>query len=308
MPIPGTNEAPRFDGHYLAYFLEDLELHFARANITDEDRQVNYITRYSTDAIRKRIMHLPELDRNKTGKTWAAAKATLLDLYGDVDKPRPLSLAEFHKWVQGAADKPAFVSKNQVNAYYTDFMARGQPLLDANQISENDMAFSFIQGVPSSMKAALRSLIPDAKRTRANPCPIKETLGLLRGLANKDDPTYEAWRYEDTAADEGLLAEPPVLASENAQGNTTGTRPNIAAGSGQPAKSSASIEDQMETLMKQFSEMKIMLAQQAQNPATNQPLQQRPPRCVMCGLTNPGHSMRSCPETSRLTNEGSTLR
>lgn len=304
MPIPGTSEAPRFDGHYLAYFLEDLELHFARASITDEDRQVNYITRYSTEAIRKRIMYLPELDRNKTGKKWEDAKATLLDLYGDVDKPRPLSLAEFHKWVQSAADKPAFVSKTQVNAYYTDFMARGQPLLDAGQISENDMAFSFIQGVPTSMKPALRSLIPDAQRTRSNPSKIKDTLALLRGLANKDDPTYEAWRYEDAAADNALLAEPPVSNTESSV-NTTDPRPShpSPATSGPSAKSSSSIEDQMDSLMKQFSEMKIMLAQQAQNPNAVQQ-QTRPPRCVMCGATNVGHSMRSCPETLKLVSEG----
>ncbi|KAI0654688.1 hypothetical protein C8Q70DRAFT_936902 [Cubamyces menziesii] len=159
-------------------------------------------------------MHLPELDCNKTGKKCKDTKATLLNLYGDIDKSWPLSLAEFHKWVQSAADKPAFVSKNQVNAYYTDFMAQGQPLLDAGQISENDMAFSFIQGVPSSIKPALRSLIPDAQRTHSNLSKIKNTLALLRSLANKDDPTYEAWQYEDAASNDTLLHQQIVICTQ----------------------------------------------------------------------------------------------
>lgn len=41
MSIPGTSEAPKFDGHFLSDFLEDLKLHFVRAGITDEDKKVN---------------------------------------------------------------------------------------------------------------------------------------------------------------------------------------------------------------------------------------------------------------------------
>ena len=39
MPIRGSSEAPLFDGHYLADFLEDLEQHFDRARGSDEDKQ-----------------------------------------------------------------------------------------------------------------------------------------------------------------------------------------------------------------------------------------------------------------------------
>lgn len=151
MPIPGTSEAPKFDGHYLSDFIEDLELHFQRAGVTDEDRQVNFITRYSTDKIRKQIGFLPELDRSKKNKTWAAAKTVLTEFYGDVDKPRPLSLAEFQAWVQSSADKPAFVSKDQVNKYYAEFMSKGRPLLDNKQVSDNDLN-SILSNITSSSR------------------------------------------------------------------------------------------------------------------------------------------------------------
>ncbi|RDX45692.1 hypothetical protein OH76DRAFT_1420699 [Lentinus brumalis] len=298
MPIPGMSDAPKFDGHYLSDFLEDLELHFARAGVTDEDRQVNYITRYSTDKIRKQIGSLPELDRSKTNKTWSEAKAVLKEFYGDVDKPRPLSLAEFQAWVQSCADKPAFVSKDQVNKYYAEFMSKGRPLLDNKQVSENDLNFAFIQGVPSAMKAALRGLIPEANRTRTSPSPIKKTLEYLRGLANKDDPTYESWRYEHIAAEDTLV---PALPEDQDASTTSRTIQNTAAGGRPAAKSSAVSDDQMDSLLKQFAELKIMMAQM-QPGQQNQ--QNRPQRCAMCSTLNPNHTMRTCPESLRLVAEG----
>ncbi|RDX41197.1 hypothetical protein OH76DRAFT_1502747 [Lentinus brumalis] len=298
MPIPGMSDAPKFDGHYLSDFLEDLELHFARAGVTDEDRQVNYITRYSTDKIRKQIGSLPELDRSKTNKTWSEAKAVLKEFYGDVDKPRPLSLAEFQAWVQSCADKPAFVSKDQVNKYYAEFMSKGRPLLDNKQVSENDLNFAFIQGVPSAMKAALRGLIPEANRTRTSPSPIKKTLEYLRGLANKDDPTYESWRYEHIAAEDTLV---PALPEDQDASTTPRTIQNTAAGGRPAAKSSAVADDQMDSLLKQFAELKIMMAQM-QPGQQNQ--QNRPQRCAMCSTPNPNHTMRTCPESLRLVAEG----
>lgn len=300
MPIPGTSKAPKFDGHYLPDFLEDLELHFQRAGVSDEDRQVNYITRYSTDKIRKQIGFLPELDRSKKNKTWDAAKTVLAEFYGDVDKPRPLSLAEFQAWVQSSADKPAFVSKDQVNKYYAEFMSKGRPLLDNKQVSDNDLNFAFIQGVPSDMKSALRGLIPEANRTRTTPLEIRKTLEFLRSLADKDDPTYEAWRYEHIAAEDTLV---PALPADQDSVSATRTGTQTAATSGrQAAKSTPPIEDKMEALMKSFSEMKIMFAQAQSNLANQQ--QNRPLRCAMCSAANPGHTMRTCPESAKLIAEG----
>ncbi|RDX44193.1 hypothetical protein OH76DRAFT_1487281 [Lentinus brumalis] len=300
MPIPGTSDAPKFDGHYLSDFIEDLELHFVRAGVTDEDRQVNYITRYSTDRIRKQIGFLPELDRSKKNKTWDAAKTVLTDFYGDVDKPRPLSLAEFQAWVQSSADKPAFISKDQVNKYYAEFMAKGRPLLDNKQVSDNDLGFAFIQGVPTSMKPALRSLIPEANRTRSSPPAIRTTLDYLRGLANKDDPTYESWRYEEIAAEDTLVPALPEEA-DNTTPSTRATTQAISAGGKPAAKSSAATEDQMDSLLKQFADLKIMVATM-QSSAQNQA--NRPQRCAMCSAPNPGHTMRTCPESARLIAEG----
>ncbi|KAI0706332.1 hypothetical protein C8Q76DRAFT_696626 [Earliella scabrosa] len=167
MPIPRTSEAPCFNGRNLSKFMTALEHHLFCAKITDEDIRVNYIMRYSCEEIRRDIGHLSELDRSKTGKSWKEAKLFLLDFYGELDEDSPLT--EFQKWVQTMADKPAFVSETQVNTYHTDFMSRSQPLLDDVQISHGDLCFAFIQGVPSSMKATLRHLIPAERRNRFTP-------------------------------------------------------------------------------------------------------------------------------------------
>ena len=186
MPIPRTSEAPCFNGRNLSKFMTALEHHLSCAKITAEDIRVNYIMRYSCEEIRRDIGHLSELDRSKTGKSWKEAKLFLLDFYGELDEDSPL--AEFRKWIQTMADKPAFVSETQVNTYYTDFMSRGQPLLDNVQISYGDLCFAFIQGVPSSMKATLRHLIPAERRNRFAPYALNDTLSLLLSLVPRIQP------------------------------------------------------------------------------------------------------------------------
>lgn len=107
--------APEINSHYLSDFFKDLNVHFA-TNITNKDCQVNYISQYSTSSIWELIGCLPKLncDCMLTGKTWDAAKQVLKDFYGNINKPHSLLLAEFQGWVQAAADKPVFVSKDQV--------------------------------------------------------------------------------------------------------------------------------------------------------------------------------------------------
>ncbi len=120
-------------------------------------------------------------------KSWEEAKVLLHDFYAQVDESS--SVTAFIRWVQAAADCPAFVSKAQVNAYYTDFISRGLPLLDQSQISMSDLCFAFIQGTPSSMKTTLRRYIPKARRNRLTPHTINDTLALLHSLVVQDDAT-----------------------------------------------------------------------------------------------------------------------
>nr|VWP02452.1 Structural maintenance of chromosomes protein [Ganoderma boninense] len=299
MPIPNTSEAPKFDGHYVSDFLEDIDMHLKCVNIKDEDIKVNWILRYCTPAVRNRIRFLPEIDRDTTGRTWDKAKAALIELYGDIDKPKPLPLAEFLKRVQELADKPAYTTKAQVNAFYTEYTSLAQPLLKSGMISDSDFKFHFIQAIPSTMKPAIRVLIPKTNLSRANAPEAKDVLVHLRSLADKDDPTYESWRYDEGKAEEILLAE-------------SQTSPSQPVSSGTPAAKSPSADDRMDELIKQMENLTLMFAQGQRpaappvNPAPGQPQQQRPSRCAMCGQAPPTHVLgfRSCPELSNLVNEG----
>ncbi len=190
MPIPRTSEAPIFSGCNLSEFMNTVQYLLSSAKIDDEDTRVNYLMRYSTNAIRQEIGHLPELDRSRTGKSWEEAKTVLHDFYGHLDERSPL--AEFQKWVQSAADHPSFISNTQVNTYHLNFMSRMQLLLDSAQIPENDLSFAFIQGTPSSMKPISRRLIPEESRNRLTPYAIKDTLILLHSLVIRADPTRPA--------------------------------------------------------------------------------------------------------------------
>ena len=293
MPIPNTTEAPKFDGHYVSDFLEDINMHLKRVNITDEDTQVNWILRYCTAAVRDRIRFLPEIDRDTKGRTWDKAKAALIELYGDVDKPKPLPLAEFLRRVQELADKPAYTTKAQVNAFYTEYTSLAQPLLKASMISDNDFKFHFIQAIPSTMKPAIRVLIPKINLSRANAPDAKDILAHLRSLADKDDPTYESWRYDEAKAEELMLSR-------------TNTSQPVSNDAPATAKSSSS-DDRMDELVKKMENLTLMLAQ-SQTPVApgNQQQQQRPLRCNICGQSPPTHvpGFRNCPELANLVNEG----
>lgn len=300
MPIPGTDGAPRFNGHYLDEFLEDLEAHFARAKIDDEDKQVNFISRYCVSAVRDRIRNLPDFSRTKTNKTWEKAKRRLTEFYGDVDRPQPLSLAEFHARVQAMAERPPFVSKNQVNVYYSDYMTIAQPMLDANIISENDLNFTFVQGVPTTMKSNLRMLIPEGRRLRSDAYPIDDMLKILQGLANREESTYDSWKHPDTSSDaRAFLSAPPAMTTQNAR------LQNIPAASGDTsAKSSLSMEEQMQLITKQMADLQLMVARVIPNADTTntRPTPNLDRRCHMCGAS--GHGLRRCPETEKLISEG----
>ncbi|PIL30702.1 hypothetical protein GSI_06870 [Ganoderma sinense ZZ0214-1] len=298
MPIPNTAEAPKFDGHYIADFLEDISMHLARVQVTDEDVQIGWILRYCTPAVRDRIRFLPEMDRDTTGKTWAQAKTALLELYGDIDKPKPLPLAEFLKRVQELADKPAYTTKAQVNEFYTQYTSLAQPLLKSNMISDNDFKFHFIQAIPSTMKPAIRVLIPQSNLTRANAPEAKIILGYLRSLADKDDPTYESWRYDESKAQEIMLLQPSASSSQPASSNAPAS-----------AAKSLTSDDRMDELVEKMENLRLLFAQgqrPANIPANPGLQQQRPLRCVMCGQAPPTHviGFRNCPELANLVNEG----
>ncbi|KAM5539996.1 hypothetical protein V8D89_006328 [Ganoderma adspersum] len=294
MPIPNTSEAPKFDGHYVADFLEDINMHLKRVNITDEDTQVNWILRYCTAAVRDRIRFLPEIDRDVSGRKWDKAKAALIELYGDVDKPKPLPLAEFLKRVQELADAPAYTTKAQVNAFYTEYTSLAQPLLKSSMISDSDFKFHFIQAIPSSMKPAVRVLIPQPNLSRANAPEAKTVLGYLRSLADKDDPTYESWRYDEAKAEELMLTQTSII-SQPVSNNM-------------PVAKSPPSDDRMDELVKKMENLTLLLAQGQNHPAAAPTNQQQPrsSRCGMCGQNPPPHipGFRTCHELSNLVSEG----
>ncbi|KAJ7118332.1 hypothetical protein C8R44DRAFT_790584 [Mycena epipterygia] len=62
MPIPGTQNAPYFNGKYLSDSLAIVVQHGANAGITDLDLLVPYILQYSSDRVKDYIRYSPEFD------------------------------------------------------------------------------------------------------------------------------------------------------------------------------------------------------------------------------------------------------
>ncbi|KAG7087072.1 hypothetical protein E1B28_013054 [Marasmius oreades] len=82
MPIPGTQNAPHFNGKFATDFLNRILLHGKAAGFMDTDRNmlVDYIYHYSSDLIKESICYLPEFDIELPNKTWQAAVEQLTSM------------------------------------------------------------------------------------------------------------------------------------------------------------------------------------------------------------------------------------
>ena len=70
-----------FKGKDADKFLDIIQALAHRAGVTDENKMVNYITTYSSTAVKKVIWHLPEFDKDEKGKKWQTASDSLLEIY-----------------------------------------------------------------------------------------------------------------------------------------------------------------------------------------------------------------------------------
>ncbi|KAK0444185.1 uncharacterized protein EV420DRAFT_1648873 [Desarmillaria tabescens] len=152
MPIPGTVNAPRFNGRFMKDYLSLIVQHGASAGINDKDNLVDYIYRYSSDEVKEVIRYIPELDIDETGKTWTAAETKLLQLYHAFDEPPEISLDALTDFCKHQSAKSSFTSTIEVETYQHEFTKIAAPLLKKKTIKKVDHDFYFMNGIPTSMK------------------------------------------------------------------------------------------------------------------------------------------------------------
>ncbi|KAJ6557552.1 hypothetical protein B0H19DRAFT_1148076 [Mycena capillaripes] len=193
MPIPRTPNAPYFDERGVRAFLTLILQHGSCAGITDADKLVSFIVRYSSDRVRAIIQYIPELDEDTPNRTWSAAEQQMLLLYGFSDEERRVSEQELLDFCREHSAKSPFRSKLEVEQYLRSFQLIAAPLLKQQDITIAQRDYYFVSGIPSVIKNWFIVRAPESQRTRSNPVSLADTLGILYGYFDTDALFPDLW-------------------------------------------------------------------------------------------------------------------
>ncbi len=301
MPIPGTSNAPLFNGRYPRDFIAKIELHGAAAGILSKDLLVDYIYDYSTDEVKAEIRFLPEFNKEKSGKVWVDAKAMLVALYGTSEAPPRVSEAQLTNFCTENANKAPFPNKKALETYYRNFLTLAAPLVENNDITPKARDSKFILGLPNLLRDWVVERLPEANRTKSDPPKIADTLKLLQTRYDPDSLLYSVSADSDRPLLQVRFEEP----TGNYRGDVQWTQPGAPFPPRSPEPSG-----ELDKLVQRMSELKLNSAQSQEflnlfyskkgNSLTN-PSSNTSGRCFICGLvgTHPLHPSK-CPQMALL--------
>ncbi|KAF8150345.1 hypothetical protein K438DRAFT_439636 [Mycena galopus ATCC 62051] len=314
MPIPGTANAPYFNGKYLTDFLTVLIQHGANTGITDLDRLVPYILQYSSDEVKDLIRYMPEFDPDEPGKTFTVAKTQLQLLFGQADEPPNYTESMLRDFCREHSAKSPFKNKVQIETYHKEFMKIAGPLVKQKKITTKPRDYYFITGLPSTLKEWFNNQVPDQNRKCTDPPSIAVSIGILQKRFDADSLLFEPWKDETDSRDRKVRFDTDGKRVTEASSRPN-TRPPTPPVPSVPAVSANTVDD-LTKLLENLSLNVALLnsANQAQNVQPNQGAPQAgttantgifPRRCFICGKsgTHPLHPSR-CPETKALIDVG----
>ncbi|KAJ7366309.1 hypothetical protein DFH08DRAFT_165500 [Mycena albidolilacea] len=193
MPIPRTPGAPNFDERGVRASLDCILQHGSNAGITNADELVSFLVYYSSDRVREVIQYIPEIDPDEPNRSWSAAREQMLLLYGLSDEERRASERYLIEFCREQSAKSPYRSKLEIQQYLHDFQYIAAPLLKQQEITVAQRDFYFVSGIPTSIKQWFIDRVPESQRTRSNPIPLADTLGILYGYFDLDTLFPDLW-------------------------------------------------------------------------------------------------------------------
>jgi hypothetical protein len=218
MPSHRSSGAPRFEGKEVTSFLTSIVQHGANAGITDIDQLVPYILQYSSESVRELIRYMPEFDPEVMGKTWNAAKAQLLLLFGHSERVPDYTEMMLRAFCEKQQAKQSFSNMADIELYYRAFSQIAVPLIKKTKITEKERDFYFIAGIPKVIKDWFLTQVPEAKRKRSDPPSVSDSIGYLRKRFDDDSLTFEPWTEENKASPLPLDASASSAVSTDQRG------------------------------------------------------------------------------------------
>jgi hypothetical protein len=188
MPIPRTPGAPYFDERGVRAFLDCILQHGSNAGITNADELVSFLVR-----VREVVQYIPEIDPDEPNRSWSAAREQMLLLYGSSDEERRASERDLIEFCREQSAKSPYRSKLAIQQYLHDFQFIAAPLVKQQEITIAQRDFYFVSGIPTSIKEWFIDHVPESQRTRSNPIPLADTIGILYGYFDPDTLFPDLW-------------------------------------------------------------------------------------------------------------------
>lgn len=311
LPIPGTRDAPLFNGRYINDFLTTLHKHAEAAGL-QEDKLPSLIYQYCTDEVKAVIRYSKELEDTST---WAVAKKHLLDLYGSLDEPSLVSIDTVLSFCRQAGLGARFNSRQDLASYHRQFHAMSAPLIKKNLWTTTEANLHFFKGLPSEHRTYIYQNVDAKFRTRTNPPTIDTCVQLVSVLFDPDQ--INALEPEPLTGHD-LLTDEPLQKTVRFE-QTPPPQP-VRVETAVPPQTTAQAPANIDDLTHRFRELSLQMAQLLAMQAAaipvgagkpNQQPSNQPPqsdfhrRCFMCGQAGMHpERLRNCPETTKLVNEG----
>ncbi|KAI0309738.1 hypothetical protein OF83DRAFT_1033725, partial [Amylostereum chailletii] len=216
MPIPQSPHAPRFSGKHVREFIETLSELAKYHQVPDTDLP-KAVIRYSTDKVKDVVRHLDVFKK----QDWAAAKATLIQLYGAQDEPKRVSFSSLRHFCKARAKTNNFSGKHGFERYHRKFVALSSHLQDQGTLKVNEVNYWFYAGLPSRPHKVVRQQIDKKYLKKTSPPPMADVIAIIDTIydvdsidATDDDDSSSSDIDSDadsTDSDEGEDTDHPAL-------------------------------------------------------------------------------------------------
>ncbi|KAJ3749821.1 hypothetical protein EV360DRAFT_56727 [Lentinula raphanica] len=203
MPVPGMPDAPKFEGKDTREFLEQIEAHGMRAGITDPNRLVDYIVRYSSRSIKNDIRFMPEFDPEIEGKTWDEASKMLLQMFSAHEEPPEITMRDLEDSCILWSNEEPIMKRSDVDKYQRKFFSIAAPLLKQKMLTNELKGYYFLQGLPKKDQKTVEKKLPAENKKKTNPPTIDTIIKLLHEkIDNKDSILHHNWDSDEEDLEE----------------------------------------------------------------------------------------------------------
>ncbi|KAJ3718869.1 hypothetical protein C8R42DRAFT_560380, partial [Lentinula raphanica] len=302
MPVPGMPDAPKFEGKDAREFLEQIEAHGSRAGITDQDKLVDFIVRYSSRGIKTDIRFIPEFDPDIENKTWEAAKKMLLQMFSAQEEPPEVSIRDLEdSCIVWSTDEP-FTKKADVDRYQQKFFSIAAPLLKQEMLTTNLKGYYFLQGLPKKDQKYVEKHLPAANKKKANPPTVEAVIKLVhQKIDDKDSILHHSWDSEEEDIDEIQSRLKTRMSKREEDSDDESKKVRI----DEERAPEWQGKQAMEEITRRMDELSLSMARMA-----TQQVPSRSPRpdgvrfCFVCGIPHAEGSVPAkCPEIQNLVRE-----